>query len=236
MLYPKDKIIQEKEYYSLVFAASPDGKIYLGGFSEWVDFADKECKIELREFSIVVAERMAHFWKKFKKPFCVVNDIEDFIKWYVTGGNALVIEYIAKEMFPDSMKPLPSLRLGNKGFNSINILPKTISKKVPSPKIRMDILKRDNFRCRICGRSPDDNVDIQLDVHHILPYAKGGLTHEENLITLCHTCHNGLDPHYEWSLYSLLDDTRTDRISKERKKYLMEVEYYRNVRKKEFKI
>jgi hypothetical protein len=44
-----------------------------------------------------------------------------------------------------------------------------------------------------------------LHVHHIKPWGEGGLTEEENLITLCHTCHIGLEPHYEEKLYSLID-------------------------------
>jgi hypothetical protein len=31
----------------------------------------------------------------------------------------------------------------------------------------------------------------------ILPHGMGGLTEPSNFITLCHTCHCGLDPHFE---------------------------------------
>jgi hypothetical protein len=34
----------------------------------------------------------------------------------------------------------------------------------------------------------------------------GGLTEIDNLITLCHTCHIGLDPHFELGLYGLMSD------------------------------
>ncbi len=96
----------------------------------------------------------------------------------------------------------------------------------------MDILKRDKFRCKACGRRPDNYVDIELHVHHIRPFGEGGFTHEENLITLCDTCHKGLDPHYEWSLYDLLtDDANVDVILREQQQYLQEVKRYREVRK-----
>jgi len=233
MLYPKDKIIPEKEYYALTFTASKDGGIYLEGQTMWVGYADEDKKIELREFSTVIPNCMADYWIKFEMPFCVVNDIDDFIKWYVSGGHALVIKDVATDMLPFSLKPSPAVKLGSRGFNCVRILPDSIFKKVPTSKKRMDILKRDNFKCRVCGRRPDDNVDIQLHVHHIRPYSEGGFTHEDNLITLCHTCHSGLDPHYEWSLYSLLDDATSNIKSRERQKYLQNVENYRNARKKE---
>lgn len=68
----------------------------------------------------------------------------------------------------------------------------------------MDVLRRDDFRCQICGRRAADHVDIELHVHHILPYGMGGLTEPYNLITLCHTCHCGLDPHFEVRLLGMV--------------------------------
>jgi hypothetical protein len=79
-------------------------------------------------------------------------------------------------------------------------------KHAPTPKLRMEILKRDNYKCRICGRSPNANVDIELHIHHYRPWSLGGLTEETNLITLCHTCHKGLDPHYDISLVNIFQE------------------------------
>jgi hypothetical protein len=71
----------------------------------------------------------------------------------------------------------------------------------------MAVLHRDGRRCRICGRNPDDNVDIVLHVHHIRPWALGGATEVSNLITLCHTCHGGLEPHFDPNLYEYVEPT-----------------------------
>ncbi|MCM1334688.1 MAG: HNH endonuclease [Bacteroides sp.] len=56
-------------------------------------------------------------------------------------------------------------------------------------KLRYTILKRDGFRCKLCGRTRDDG--IQLEVDHIIPVAKGGKTVPENLRTLCKACNRG---------------------------------------------
>ena len=45
------------------------------------------------------------------------------------------------------------------------------------------ILKRDNYKCRICGNKEN------LQVHRITPRIMGGRNNEENLITLCKSCH-----------------------------------------------
>ena len=58
-------------------------------------------------------------------------------------------------------------------------------------RLRYKVLKRDNFKCVICGRSPAKNPDIELQVDHIIPYSKGGETVIENLRTLCSECNLG---------------------------------------------
>ncbi|WP_338097835.1 HNH endonuclease [Methanolapillus ohkumae] len=55
--------------------------------------------------------------------------------------------------------------------------------------LRYDILKRDNYRCRICGKSSNDGVLLEVD--HITPVSKGGKTVEHNLQTLCRQCNQG---------------------------------------------
>jgi predicted restriction endonuclease len=93
----------------------------------------------------------------------------------------------------------------------------------------MIVLKRDGYRCKICGRSPKDYVDIELHVHHIIPWGDGAITDLDNLITLCKTCHDGLDPHRELTLFSLIDvDMRQD-IIEERRNYLTGVWRYRKM-------
>lgn len=55
--------------------------------------------------------------------------------------------------------------------------------------LRYDILKRDNFRCQICGFSAQDGVKLHVD--HIIPVSKGGKTIASNLRTLCERCNMG---------------------------------------------
>lgn len=63
-----------------------------------------------------------------------------------------------------------------------------------SPSLRFKILNRDHNRCQICGRSAHDGVKLHVD--HIKPIAKGGLTIESNLRTLCEECNWGKSDKY----------------------------------------
>lgn len=56
--------------------------------------------------------------------------------------------------------------------------------------LRFKILERDNFTCRACGRNARED-GVKLHVDHITPVAKGGLTVESNLHTLCQDCNLG---------------------------------------------
>lgn len=55
--------------------------------------------------------------------------------------------------------------------------------------LRFDVLKRDGFRCRLCGAAADDGVRLHVD--HITAYSRGGETTKENLWTLCAPCNIG---------------------------------------------
>ena len=63
--------------------------------------------------------------------------------------------------------------------------------------LRYTILKRDNFKCVLCGASPALAPGIQLHVDHILPFSKGGKTEIANLRTLCEACNLGKGPRIE---------------------------------------
>ncbi len=57
--------------------------------------------------------------------------------------------------------------------------------------LRVTILKRDKYSCRMCGRSPGTTPHIELHVDHIVPVVKGGTNAPENLQTLCNECNVG---------------------------------------------
>lgn len=55
-------------------------------------------------------------------------------------------------------------------------------------KLRNYILTRDGYKCKYCGANIEDEPNLLLEVDHIVPLAKGGMTNEENLQTLCWKC------------------------------------------------
>ena len=54
---------------------------------------------------------------------------------------------------------------------------------------RAKVLYRDNYTCQCCKNKRKDS---KLDVHHIIFRSNNGSDDGENLITLCHSCHDDL--------------------------------------------
>lgn len=55
-------------------------------------------------------------------------------------------------------------------------------------KLRQHIKERDGFTCKQCGASVAQEPNLLLEIDHIIPVSKGGLTTEDNLQTLCWRC------------------------------------------------
>lgn len=65
---------------------------------------------------------------------------------------------------------------------------KKYQRQLMTSKLREDIKKRDNYTCKKCGVSIQDEPHLLLEIDHIVPISKGGLTTEDNLQTLCWKC------------------------------------------------
>ena len=57
-----------------------------------------------------------------------------------------------------------------------------------SKRLRFEILRRDDFTCRYCGRKPPET---ELRIDHVLPKALGGTDDPGNLVSSCHDCNSG---------------------------------------------
>ena len=55
-------------------------------------------------------------------------------------------------------------------------------------RLRQQIKQRDNFTCKHCGVSLEQEPHLLLEIDHIVPISRGGLTEESNLQTLCWRC------------------------------------------------
>ena len=57
--------------------------------------------------------------------------------------------------------------------------------------LRYEVLRRDRFRCALCGASPASQLGCELHVDHMVAFSRGGKTVSANLRTLCSDCNLG---------------------------------------------
>lgn len=216
------------EYYAITLLGTTEGKMSWSAYTEFAGWVNGKPGRELRKAALVYPDRMASIWKDLGEQFLVVNTLEHLAVYLRAGGNALVEAGIAQRYLPDVLAAEATAYDGPLGFKSIRDLPRTAFNRAPTPKLWMRVIKRDRYRCRVCGRRPADYTDVEIHVHHIRPAGRGGLSEEENLITLCQTCHKGLDPHHDVELFGLIesDPWRSD-LAENRRKYYEGVKLYR---------
>ena len=61
-------------------------------------------------------------------------------------------------------------------------------RRLMTSKLRHMIIERDEYTCQQCGNSTFQEPNLLLEVDHIIPVSKGGITTEDNLQTLCWKC------------------------------------------------
>lgn len=94
-------------------------------------------------------------------------------------GGAIAIEYWAGEVVNRYSEDTQEKRNGNSHSQERGRMTKSI---------RYDVMKRDNFKCKLCGANGGESA---LEIDHIVPIAKGGKTEMDNLQTLCKECNKG---------------------------------------------
>ena len=179
------------------------GLSFMSHFVGWPEGRSPGEGVELREPSLVHPQRMVDLWEKLGQGWMAVSKAEHLGLFVRLGGNALISEAIAHEYLADRIGPRECVRPGAIGFIDFDPDSRAATCPRPTPKQRFRVMERDGWRCQLCGERPSLNEHVVLQVHHIRPFGNGGLTDDENLITLCHTCHQGLDPHENLGLFHL---------------------------------
>ncbi|QID19374.1 HNH endonuclease [Nitrogeniibacter mangrovi] len=194
-------------YYHCSAVIDPEKGLQWSVQTQWCGYADERPRREIRKGCLYHGEAQRNWLHEAGYPALLINDELDLKYFYLLGGNALILQELAEKRFAHHIEPTVCLReSGGLGFASADSLSKTQLQHAPTKTVRMEVLTRDGRRCQICGRSPAYYVDVELHVHHAIPWGKGGMTEVQNLITLCKTCHDGLEPHCDMDLVNLLHE------------------------------
>jgi hypothetical protein len=172
-------------------------------FVGWPDGGGPHKGVELREAAPVHPDRMARMWEDLGQSWVVVKKPLHLALFLRMGGNALIDADLARKHLRSHVERREVVPLGAIGFVNYDPESYEVARHRPTPKQRLRVLERNGYRCQLCGGCPSENEHVVLIVHHIRLFGRGGLTADENLITLCHTCHDGLEPHEKLTLFFL---------------------------------
>lgn len=92
-------------------------------------------------------------------------------------SNSIILDEERLEDFADFLNNLIAYRKSAK-----------FQRQLMTPRLRESILVRDKHTCMTCGISTQKEAHLLLEVDHIMPISKGGITIETNLQTLCWKC------------------------------------------------
>lgn len=125
----------------------------------------------ISKYSLHVFERHFGSWRKA---------LEFFVS-YMNGEQEIEkTDHSDEVQLPSILPPLS---------NDTDIVHKT--QRAINLRTRFLVMKRDNFKCCMCGRSPATTLGLELHIDHIIPWQKGGETVFDNLQTLCSDCNLG---------------------------------------------
>lgn len=218
------------DYYEITLLGNSDDTVTRLVTTCFDGYTETKPQREIRRASFVHPKKMLRALREIGEPGLLVNDRRDLTIFLLFGGHAVIEKSLAVEFFPELIKPRETAYSYIRGSLIVSSLPKQALQHAPGRKMRMRVIKRDSYKCRICGRTPANNVDLELHVHHIFPWGRGGITEEENLITLCDTCHDGLEPHFDFDLFSLIGiDPISERLRDARAKYLEGLRNYQGM-------
>lgn len=139
------------------------------GWKDYNKFARKLSE-EIVESQPSTQAELARLLRSFSHPFFVFNNI--------TKGQFLacfpLVELLRQSKIPREVMTATRRSRGER--------------KALSKRLRLLILERDGYKCRLCGKTAKET---KLEVDHKVPVAKGGTDSLNNLWTLCIDCNRG---------------------------------------------
>jgi 5-methylcytosine-specific restriction endonuclease McrA len=166
---------------------------HFGTWSKFCKRADLEPRYNRTKERDELLQNLGRVWealgrqpraKEMKQPVSAISNsryLREFGSWYKA-----CLEFLSWK----SGMSVRDIQSESKMLGSVEPI-EGKAKRGISLALRYEVLKRDHFRCVLCGRSPAVNPGVILHVDHNVPWSKGGETVIENLQILCSECNLG---------------------------------------------
>lgn len=141
---------------------------------------------EIRSRRTSALERIEALFRSRIGEIVTTSDVEYVSK--ISSGPRRVRELRTEHgLRIESHKDNPGLHPGE--YVLVDPEPIPASERSVGAAQRQRILERDGYTCVLCGRGPDREKRIWLEVDHVIALADGGSNTDDNLRTLDNECH-----------------------------------------------
>lgn len=124
-----------------------------------------------------------------------------FERWLLKRGWAVVPESVARSLMPQWLNARECILDAAGTFTDTALAPEGVLKQIASRGRRERVVERERGICLLCGRSQADGVELTM--HHVTPYSRGGETTTGNLVLLCARCNQAVGTNQLSNLYQL---------------------------------
>jgi 5-methylcytosine-specific restriction endonuclease McrA len=179
-----DDLLQYKKKYDYLSKKYQEYLEEYDALKKYIDASEaKQIKFSVKKYN----EYQSILFEENKKTRFYQFKVVIYINYRSSKGR--VKKSIHKIYYPEEFSKIRKQYVELKNKNQLYEISSRIERAKMSDSIRYDVLKRDNYKCSICGRGKKDGVTLEVD--HIIPVSKGGKTEMNNLQTLCDRCNRG---------------------------------------------
>lgn len=169
-----------------VIANRDDLKKYREQISKVHMMSKALCETNKMDFDKCISIEKEMVSKMYLKP---ITDFEIKLYYsYSSAGGRVHLSHTKIYGFDGLCAALQNIELAKHRFDEYDDFVR-VERSLMTNSLRYEVMRRDGFRCVLCGASAKDGARLHVD--HIYPVSKGGKTVMNNLRTLCDRCNLG---------------------------------------------